>query len=129
LILVDTSAWIAFFRDRGPVAAIVARTLEDDEAALCGPVLTELRRGFVSAAERSRTIPLLLACHQLSQPASLWHEAGDLGFALARKGVTVKSLDLLIAAYALTHSIPILTLDRDFQLIARAGIGLHLVDF
>ncbi|HJX54056.1 MAG TPA: PIN domain-containing protein [Polyangia bacterium] len=129
MILVDTSAWIAFFRDRGSVAAIVVRTLEDDEAALCGPVLAELRRGFVSAAERSRTIPLLRACHQLSQPASLWNEAGDLGFALARKGVTVKSLDLLIAAYALTHDIPILTLDRDFQLIARAGVGLHLVDF
>jgi hypothetical protein len=29
----------------------------------------------------------------------------------------------------LTHAIPILTLDRDFQLIARSGVGLHLVDF
>ena len=128
MILVDTSAWIAFFRDRGRVAAIVDQALEDDEAALCGPVLTELRRGFASAAERSRTIPLLLACHQLPQPASLWEDAGDLGFTLARQGLTVKSLDLLIAAYALTHGIPILTADRDFQLIARSGAGLHLVD-
>jgi predicted nucleic acid-binding protein len=128
LILVDTSAWIGFFRDRGPVATIVDRALEDDEAALCGPVLTELRRGFASAAERSRTMPLLLACHQLPQPTSLWEDAGDLGFALARKGLTVKSLDLLIAAYALTHGVPILTVDRDFRLIARTGVGLHLVD-
>jgi predicted nucleic acid-binding protein len=29
LILIDTSAWIAFFRDRGPVAAIVDQALED----------------------------------------------------------------------------------------------------
>jgi predicted nucleic acid-binding protein len=58
----------------------------------------------------------------------LWEDAGDLGFALARKGLTVKSLDLLIAAYALTHGVPILTVDRDFQLIARNGVGLHLVD-
>ena len=100
MILVDTSAWIAFFRDRGPIAAIVDQALEDDDVALCGPVFTELRRGFKSAAERSKTIPLLLACHQLPQPTSLWNEAGDLGFALARKGVTVKSLDLLIAAFA-----------------------------
>ena len=128
MILVDTSAWIAFFRDRGPVAAIVDQALEDDAAALCGPVLTELRRGFASVAERGRAIPLLLACHHLPQPASLWEDAGDLGFALARKGVTVKSLDLLIAAYALTHGVPILTVDRDFQLIARTGVGLHLVD-
>ena len=126
MILVDTSAWIAFFRDRGPVAPMVDRALEDDEAALCGPVLTELRRGFASAAERSKVIPLLLACHQLPQPASLWEDAGDLGFALARKGFTVKSLDLLIATYALTHGIPILTIDRDFQLIA-GSVGLLLV--
>jgi predicted nucleic acid-binding protein len=104
------------------------RALEDDEAALCGPVLTELRRGFASAAERGKAIALLLACHQLPQPASLWEDAGDLGFALARKGLTVKSLDLLIAAYALTHTVPILTVDRDFQLIARGRVGLHLVD-
>ncbi|HEX7498951.1 MAG TPA: PIN domain-containing protein [Polyangia bacterium] len=69
------------------------------------------------------------ACHQLPQPTSLWSDAGDLGFALARKGITVKSLDLLIAAYALTNGTPVLTLDRDFRLIARAGIGLQLVHF
>ena len=129
MILVDTSAWIAFFRDRGPVASIVDHALEDDDVALCGPVFTELRRGFRSAAERSKTIPLLLACHQLPEPASLWNEAGDLGFALARRGVTIKSLDLLIAAYALANGVPILTIDRDFPLIARAGVGLQLVDF
>ena len=129
MILVATSAWIGFFRDRGPVAALVDRALEDDDVALCGPVITELRRGFKSAAERSKTIPLLQACHQLSQPVTLWSDAGDLGFALARKGITVKSLDLLIATYALTNGTPVLTLDRDFRLIARAGIGLHLVDF
>ena len=129
MILVDTSAWIAFFRNRGPVAAVVDHALEDDDVALCGPVFTELRRGFKSTAERSKTIPLLLACHQLPQPTSLWNEAGDLGFALARKGVTGKSLDLLIAAFALTNGVPILTLDRDFRLIARAGAGLQLVDF
>jgi predicted nucleic acid-binding protein len=129
LILVDTSAWIGFFRNRGPVAQVVDHALENDIVALCGPVLTELRRGFKSAAERSRTLPLLLACHQLGQPSDLWNEAGDIGFALARKGVTVKSLDLLIAAYSLANGVPILTLDQDFRLIARAGVGLQMVDF
>lgn len=128
MILVDTSAWIAFFRDRGPAAAIVDQAIEADHAALCGPVMTELRRGFKSSVERNKTLPLLLACHHLPQPVSLWDDAGDLGFTLARKGMTVKSLDLLIAACALTHGVPILTLDRDFQSIARTGVGLQLVD-
>ena len=46
----------------------------------------------------------------------------------SEEGLTLKSLDLLIGAYALTHEVPILTVDRDFRLIARAGVGLHLVD-
>ena len=74
-------------------------------------------------------MPLLLSCHQLPQPADLWHEAGAFGFALARRGLTVKTLDLLIATYALASGVPVLTLDRDFVSMARSGTGLLVVDF
>lgn len=126
MILIDTSAWIAFFRNKGHAAAVVDQLLEGDEAALCGPIRSELLRGFRSPRERARCWPLLEACHQLSEPADLWNEAGDLGFLLARKGITVKSFDLLIATFALAHALPVLTLDRDFDFMAKAGVGLHL---
>jgi predicted nucleic acid-binding protein len=35
-------------------------------------------------------------------------------------------MDLLIATYALAHSVPVLTLDSDFAAIQRAGVGLAL---
>ncbi len=127
MILVDTSAWIDFFRGREPLARAVDHALESDDAALCGPILTEIRRGLRTAAERRRVLPLLAGCHVLAQPPDLWEEAGDLGFALARRGVTVKTLDLLIAAYALSHSVPLLTSDADFSRMRRAGIPLALV--
>jgi len=126
LILVDTSAWIAFFRGSDPVASSVDRALEFDEVALCGPVLTELRRGLRTPAERRRVLPLLSGCHLLDQPPALWEEAGDLGYALARRGTSVKTLDLLIAAYALSYSMPLLTTDGDFARMRRAGIPLDL---
>jgi len=125
MILVDTSAWVEFFRGRGPVADAVDDLLAANEVALCGPVLTELRRGL-RAAERARVLPLLAACHLLAQPPALWEEAGELGFLLARRGATVKSLDLLIAVYALSHAVPLLTLDADFALIQKAGARLTL---
>ena len=127
MILVDTSAWIEFFRGRDPVATRVDQLLESNDVAVCGPILTELRRGFRSAADRNRVLPLLDACQQLAQPGQLWVEAGELGFVLGRKGVSVKTLDLLIAAYALSHSVGVLTADRDFWLIQKAGIPLMLV--
>jgi predicted nucleic acid-binding protein len=126
MTLVDTSAWIAFFRGRGPAADRVDELLEADEVALCGPVLTELRRGIRSASERKKVLPLLDSCLLLPQPSALWEEAGDLGFALARRGATVKSLDLLIAVYALSHQVALLTTDRDFYLIRSAGLPLML---
>jgi predicted nucleic acid-binding protein len=124
VILVDTSAWIDFFRGAGSLAGRVDDLLENDQAALCGPVITEIRRGLRSRAERTRVLPLLAGCHLLEQPAALWEEAGELGWYLGRRGATVKSLDLLIATYALAHAVPILTVDGDFALMRRVGLGL-----
>jgi predicted nucleic acid-binding protein len=126
VILVDTSAWIEFFRGTSDYADRVDHLLDSREVAVCGPVMTELRRGFRSVSDRRKVLPLLAACHWLEQPPALWDEAGDLGFALARRGVTSKSFDLLIATYALSHSVPVLAVDRDFEDMQKAGIGLLL---
>ena len=125
MILVDTSAWIDFFRGTEPFAEAVDAALDSGDAALCGPVLTEIRRGL-RAAHRNRVLPLLEGCHLLSQPDDLWPSAGDLGAFLARRGLNVKTLDLLIATYAIAHGIPVLSADRDFRAIAKAGAGLLL---
>jgi len=125
MILVDTSAWVDFFRGRGALAETVDTLLEADDVALCGPVVTELRRGL-RPSERGNVMRLLDACHVLEQPPNLWEDAGELGFAAGRRGATVKSLDLLIAVYALNHSVPLLTRDRDFSLLRRAGIPIVL---
>jgi predicted nucleic acid-binding protein len=125
MILVDTSAWIAFFRNQGKAATAVDAALESGEATLCGPIVTELRRGL-RPSEHSRVLPLLAACPLLEQPDELWVAAGDLGAYLARRGVTVKTLDLLIATYAIAARVPVLTTDEDFSAIARAGVDLLL---
>lgn len=126
MILIDTSAWIEFFRAKPPLSDAVDDALDANEAALCGPVATELRRGLRSVAERRRVLPLLGGCHWLADPPRLWEEAGDLGFFLARKGVTAKSMDLLIATYALAHGSELLTSDTDFAKMKKAGVKLVL---
>jgi tRNA(fMet)-specific endonuclease VapC len=126
MILIDTSAWIDFFRGRDPLASAVDDALANNEAALCGPVAVELRRGLLNERERQKVLPLLDACHLLAQPEQLWTEAGDLGFALRRRGVTPKTVDLLIATYALSHSASLLTADMDFAAMQKAGVPLQL---
>jgi predicted nucleic acid-binding protein len=126
LILIDTSAWVEFFRGRGAVADRVDEAIDANTAAICGPVLTELGRGLL-ARERKRVLSLLEACNFLEQPPELWRAAGDLGFLLRSKGVTAKSMDLLIASHALFHQVPLLTLDKDFKAMVKPGIELHLL--
>jgi predicted nucleic acid-binding protein len=124
--LVDTSAWIDFFRGTGDLGERVDQLVEANDVAICGPIVTELRRGLRSLADRSRVLSLLGGCHELPQPPSLWNDAGDLGFALRRKGATVKTLDLLIATHALAYDLPVLSADTDFELMCRAGIPIRL---
>ena len=52
MILVDTSAWIDFFRGRDPLAGWVDEALEANDVAVCGPVHTELRRGLARVLPR-----------------------------------------------------------------------------
>jgi tRNA(fMet)-specific endonuclease VapC len=125
MVIVDTSAWVEFFRGREPLASVVDELLATNEAAVCGPVITELRRGL-AAAERKRVLPLLDGCHWLPQPDDLWTTAGELGFGLRRKGVTAKTLDLLIAVHALAHNAELATADAEFVAMARAGFGIRL---
>ena len=126
MTLVDTSAWIDFFRGVDPLAGRVDELLAQNQLAICGPIVTELLRGFRSAAERRQVLPLLAGCHFLEQPPLLWEEAGELGFLLGQKGQRVKSMDLLIATYALGHSVRLLTADADFTRMMRLGMPLQL---
>jgi predicted nucleic acid-binding protein len=128
MILIDTSAWIEFFRGREPVASHVDAALASNQAAYCGPVTTELRRGIKSERERKTVVELLGGCHLLAQPDELWVKAGDLGFALRRRGVTPKTLDLLIAIHAMHHSTTLLTCDGDFAAMRAAGIKLRIAE-
>jgi len=127
MTLVDTSAWVEFFRGRGRLAEDVDDLLQGNLVAVCGPIVTELRRGIRSSAERRRVLPLLGGCHYLDSPTNLWEEAGDLGFTLARAGVTAKSMDLLIAVHALGHGVTLLTRDADFARMRQAGVPLQLL--
>ncbi len=83
----------------------------------CGIVLTEVLRGGRNDKERR----LLVEHFRLLEYAPLaredYEEAAALGFRLARKGLSVKTTDLLIAHLALRHRWTILHDDKDFESI------------
>lgn len=50
------------------------------------------------------------------------------GYALRRRGLTVKTVELLIATYALSHGAELLTLDSDLGLMRAKGVPLQLIE-
>jgi hypothetical protein len=53
---------------------------------------------------------------------SLFIEAAELYRAARRQGLTIRSsVDCLIAACAMRHDLPVLHMDRDYELLARVS--------
>jgi hypothetical protein len=117
--LVDSSLWIDLTRTRSPRAlkAFIASQLDDPEICKAEPIAYEVLRHANDVEVRLltrqfETVPLL------STSAGLWSSGVQLGRACRRKGITIGSLDLLIAVVAIHHNAEIITFDDDFEQIA-----------
>jgi predicted nucleic acid-binding protein len=118
--LVDTSAWILALK-KGP--AVRARTVIDDllaggRIAIIPVIRLELLGGTKSQVEFQRLERRLSALHQLPLAQAEWDESAGLAFKLRRTGMTVPYIDIIIAAAAILHGIPLVHADRHFDLIA-----------
>ncbi|HEY5793196.1 MAG TPA: PIN domain-containing protein [Chthoniobacterales bacterium] len=118
MILIDTSAWIEFFRARGEPAlkSRVADCLSIGQAAYTCPIRFELLLGARPSEVSDLLIGLDLA-RRLALTASHWDAAATLGSRLRADGVTVPASDLLIATLAEKEGIPLLARDRHFEII------------
>lgn len=118
--MVDTSCWVEYFNRPEEEAANAVRVLiQADRAVLNGVILAELLQGARTAGEASELRYALGAVAWAETSREVYGRAGDLGFDLRRRGVTVPVTDCVIAASAETIGGRILTLDGHFEEIAR----------
>jgi predicted nucleic acid-binding protein len=127
LILVDSSVWIDFFSSAPSRAGDELRRMISDAEpfTLTGVVITEILQGLTRDARR---IEQYLSQWDLLEPSGFrtYREAAAI-FRLGRaKGVSLTTIDVLIAAVALEHRARVFTLDKDFTRIARlTGLPLY----
>ena len=102
-VLIDTSAWIEFFRPAGieRVKRAVVRALEAGAVVTASPILVELLVGMhPGRTPDARAIERLRALEAVELGWDACVRAGRLGRALARRGRRVPTVDLLIAGAA-----------------------------
>ncbi|MEB3071524.1 type II toxin-antitoxin system VapC family toxin [[Mycobacterium] vasticus] len=123
MILVDTSAWIEYFRATGSIAALEVRRLlsdEPDQVLTCEPVAMEILAGATTDTRYGRLERLVNGLESLEvEPARDFRSAADIYRAARRSGRTIGSInDCLIAAIALRRRVPVAHRDADFDVIS-----------
>jgi predicted nucleic acid-binding protein len=123
VILIDTSAWIEYFRATGSAAAVEVRRLlseEADQAAMCEPVAMEILSGASDDSTHEKLERLVNGLPSLRIDTSVdFRVAAQIHRGARRAGRTIRSInDCLIAAVAIRHSARIVHRDSDFEVIA-----------
>lgn len=126
MVIVDTSAWIEFFRRQGdPKVKLAVRALIDEfEATLCGPVELEFLGGALPR-EKDRLKAWFNVLPYARNDQKLWRKAADTYATLRGKGVTIPWNDALIATITTEQNCRVYAVDKHFEAMEKL-IGLPL---
>ena len=129
-VLVDTSAWIASFRETGnqKLKEHLRETLDLDRVVTTNIVILELLQGCKTGREYDALKSRLdvLPLYELNEKA--WTVAYEAGYSLRRKGITVPTVDILICSIAKDQALSVLHHDEHIKTVSRE-MGLKAVDF
>ncbi len=119
MFLIDSSVWIEYLRPKGSrrVKERVREILQKEEALSCGIIVVEILRGAKSEGDFQSLYDSLMSLPQIPIDDAVIERASGWGFSLDRKGKTVSTTDLLIAAAAYKNG-KLLHLDHDFEVIS-----------
>lgn len=122
-MIIDSSAWIEFFRRTGSAAALAVRESILDESVdlmTTDIIRLEILSGADDQRVRKQMNSLLAGCEDIPQIRRAdVDSAVDLFQKCRAQGDTVRAPnDCLIAAIAIRVGVPVLHADRDFDVLA-----------
>ena len=118
-VLIDTSAWISFFRKDPFCHGVVSALIDEDRVACCGIILAELMQGAKSDKEIQNLKGFFMVFEFPDEPLTLWERAGELSYKLRLSGGSPGLADCYLAVVAKANSYSILTLDKHFIALSK----------
>ncbi len=118
LVLIDSCIWVPFFnRPRSDERKAVDALLDEDRAALIGPILAEILQGIRHDERADWVASSLRGLRYVEIQWDDWREAARLGRRLAAKGHQLPLTDLTLAAIASRLNCAVYTADPHFDFI------------
>lgn len=117
-VLIDTSIWVEYFRDKNQeLVESVKNLIRTRRATLCGIVLSELLAGVKAKKSRDILKQTLDALEYVEVSRDTWILARELSGNLKHQGVGIPLTDLILAALSLENNAELFTLDSHFDRI------------
>jgi predicted nucleic acid-binding protein len=118
LVLIDTCIWVPFFnRPQSADKRAVDGLLDEDRAALIGPILAEVLSGFRRDEQADWVASALRGLVYVELTWDDWRAAARLGRQLAARGHRLPLSDLALAASAQRLGCAVFTSDPHFTVI------------
>jgi predicted nucleic acid-binding protein len=127
MVIVDTSAWVEFFRRQGDpkVKLAVKGLLDAYEATLCGPVEMEFLGG-VREEEKKLVQSWFNVVPYARNDQKVWRKAAELYGRMSSKGHKIPWNDALIATITLEKGCRVYAVDKHFEAMSRhVGVILY----
>lgn len=120
MFLIDTSVWIAVFRDKtGTVRQSLSEIIKEQPIFLSRFTQMELLQGCRDEREWRLLETYLQDQDYIETTPNTWVAAARIYYDLQRQGLTVRSsIDCCIAQLAIAHQLILIHNDRDFETIA-----------
>ena len=118
--LIDTSAWIEYYRKEGnkDYKAWISRAIQNNEVAVNGIIQLEILVFTKTQSEYHDIFCDFSSFHNLEVNNSVFQKASEIGFDLRRKGITIPASDLIIAASAIVTDSKLIHFDKYYTYIA-----------
>ena len=126
MILIDSSIYIGWLRQRRSPALLLESHARMGEVATCGIVRAEVLRGVIDLAAKNDLSGFFDLLPEIPTTSAVWHDATELAWQLDRKGIVLPLPDLIVAACALGMGATLITTDTHFAKIPKLKIRREL---
>lgn len=121
LVLIDSSAWIAYFwRRPASPAGSIERILASHRGATNALIRVELLTGARDEEQYARLEDALAGLHMLELSDAVWRRAERMRYEFRKAGHLLPLPDVVIACSAILHGCELMHKDRHFDRIAQS---------